>query len=97
MRYRYALGEVLRELRTEQHKTLRETAQKVPMALGYLSEIERGSKEISSEILDDLCSALRIPTHQVIQMTAYKMELNSGFVSAKLVVAEKPQLALGLN
>ena len=97
MRYRYALGEVLREIRTENHQTLREVATKVPMALGYLSEIERGSKELSSEILDDLCVALRIPTYQIIQMTAYKMELNSEVISAKLVVAEKPHLALNLN
>ena len=73
MLFRYALGEVLRELRTEKGWTLRATAQKSCMALGYLSEIERGHKEVSSEILSTLTNTLGFPTHQVILMAGYRL------------------------
>jgi transcriptional regulator with XRE-family HTH domain len=49
-----ALGHALYFERTRQHLTLRDVALRAPIALSYLSEIERGKKELSSEILDAL-------------------------------------------
>ena len=73
MLLRHALGEVLRELRTEKGWTLRATAKKSCMALGYLSEIERGHKEVSSEILKNLTSTLGYQTHEVVVMAGYRL------------------------
>ena len=73
MLYRHALGDTIRELRIEQGRTLRSVAQKVPMGLGYLSEIERGRKEISSEILNDLATALRIDLPELITLVALRL------------------------
>ncbi|MHC5795102.1 helix-turn-helix domain-containing protein [Lacisediminihabitans sp. FW035] len=60
MLLRHALGHVLRRLRLEQGKTLRELAQQSRVSLPYLSEIERGRKEASSEILATLCRVLDV-------------------------------------
>lgn len=73
MRMREALGEVLRDVRFSQGRTLRDVAYRVPMSLGYLSEIERGHKEISSEILEDLAKALRVPVYQLILDAGYRL------------------------
>ena len=51
---REAIGHVLRDLRTHDHKTLREVSEKAGVSLGYLSEVERGQKEASSELLSSL-------------------------------------------
>lgn len=73
MKYRYALGSVIKELRNEQGLNLRQVSGKACMALGYLSEVERGQKEPSSEIVDLIASALEIPTHELIIMAGYRM------------------------
>lgn len=54
MLYRVALGQVLRDERQAQGLTLRKVSGRARVALGYLSEIERGAKELSSELLDNL-------------------------------------------
>jgi transcriptional regulator with XRE-family HTH domain len=73
MLYRHALGEVIRELRTEQHKTLRQISQKSCVALGYLSEIERGHKEASSEIVGEIARSLDYKTHELILLVGYRL------------------------
>lgn len=60
MLYREALGFILSEVRKEKSLTLRELAKRANISLGYLSELERGRKEPSSEILDSLTKALSI-------------------------------------
>ena len=55
---RLHLGEVLRAHRERQHRTLRDVSASARVSLGYLSEIERGRKEPSSEILAAICRAL---------------------------------------
>ena len=60
MLLRHAIGHVLRRLRLEQGKTLRQLAQASRVSLPYLSEIERGRKEASSEILATVCRVLDI-------------------------------------
>lgn len=64
--YRDALGEVLREHRDGRGWTLRKASAKVPMALGYLSEVERGHKELSSELLDGLANAYGVSTSSIV-------------------------------
>jgi transcriptional regulator with XRE-family HTH domain len=57
---REVIGSHLRNTRKEQGATLRDISSKANVALGYLSEIERGQKEPSSELLSSICSALEI-------------------------------------
>lgn len=62
---RQLLGEVLRAERTRQGRTLREVSLAARVSLGYLSEVERGQKEASSELLQSISQALGVPLSQV--------------------------------
>ena len=64
---REALGETLRELRRTENLTLREVSAKARVSLGYLSEIERGQKEASSELLAAICTALDVPLSHLLR------------------------------
>lgn len=55
---REILGETLRSRRLAQQRTLREVSSAARVSLGYLSEVERGQKEASSELLAAICEAL---------------------------------------
>src|SRR5690242_20232628 len=57
---REALGDSLRRVRTQQGRTLREVSTGARVSLGYLSEVERGQKEASSELLAAICDALDV-------------------------------------
>jgi hypothetical protein len=57
---RTLLGEALRDTRLRQERTLREVSKAARVSLGYLSEVERGQKEASSELLASICWALGI-------------------------------------
>ena len=59
--FRRLLGDVLREQRMQRGMTLREVSAEARVSLGYISEIERGQKEASSELLASLCAALDVP------------------------------------
>ena len=72
------LGESLRELRTSSSLTLREVSGKARVSLGYLSEIERGQKEASSELLNAICGALDVPLSQVLRRVSDKLDDNAG-------------------
>jgi len=63
---RREIGDVLRELRQAKGHTLRQVAGRASVALGYLSEIERGQKEASSEILYSVAEALDVPISQIM-------------------------------
>ena len=67
---REAIGHVLRDLRTHDHKTLREVSEKAGVSLGYLSEVERGQKEASSELLSSIAQSLGVSTAQMLRMVA---------------------------
>ncbi|MFR0588913.1 helix-turn-helix domain-containing protein [Bifidobacterium apri] len=67
---REAIGHVLRDLRTRDHKTLREVSEKAGVSLGYLSEVERGQKEASSELLSSIAASLGLSTAQMLRMVA---------------------------
>ncbi len=63
---REVIGDVLRSHRTSQGLTLRELSADARVSLGYISEVERGQKEASSELLAALCSALDVPLSRVL-------------------------------
>ncbi len=63
---REVIGDVLRRERTSQGRTLREVSDSARVSLGYLSEVERGRKEASSELLGAICTALDVPMSQVL-------------------------------
>ena len=64
---RRLLGDVLRERRRSQDRTLREVSAAARVSLGYLSEVERGQKEASSELLGAICDALDVPMSEVMR------------------------------
>jgi transcriptional regulator with XRE-family HTH domain len=65
--FRRLLGDVLRAQRMRRGMTLREVSAEARVSLGYISEIERGQKEASSELLSSLCSALDLPLSVVLR------------------------------
>jgi transcriptional regulator with XRE-family HTH domain len=75
---RQLLGDVLRRLRIRQGRTLREVSATARVSLGYLSEVERGRKEASSELLAAICAALDTPLSQVFR------EVSDNFALAEL-------------
>ncbi len=68
--FRRQLGDVLRERRGTLGMTLREVSGLARVSLGYISEVERGQKEASSELLASLCDALEVPLSQVLHDVA---------------------------
>ena len=69
--FRRLLGDVLRRHRQRQSRTLRDVAGAARISLGYLSEIERGRKEASSELLGSLCEALGVSLADVLAEVSY--------------------------
>jgi transcriptional regulator with XRE-family HTH domain len=67
---REAIGERLRRTRTSQRRTLREVSRAARVSLGYLSEVERGRKEPSSELLAAICHALDLPLDELLRAVA---------------------------
>ncbi|OUE09536.1 XRE family transcriptional regulator [Clavibacter michiganensis] len=64
---RQEIGDVLRDFRLQKGRTLRQVASKASVALGYLSEVERGQKEASSEILASVADALDTPISVIMR------------------------------
>src|SRR6202046_2797999 len=75
---RHLLGDALRRLRLRQGRALREVSAAARVSLGYLSEVERGQKEASSELLASICGALGAPLSQVLR------EVSDNFALAEL-------------
>jgi transcriptional regulator with XRE-family HTH domain len=63
---RRSLGKVLRRIRLEQRRTLADVARAAKVSMPYLSELERGRKEASSEVLAAICAALSIDLAEVL-------------------------------
>jgi transcriptional regulator with XRE-family HTH domain len=60
------IGSALRAARIEQDRTLRDVAKSARVSLGYLSEVERGQKEASSELLNAICTALDLSLSTIL-------------------------------
>ncbi|MGI9197567.1 MAG: helix-turn-helix domain-containing protein [Candidatus Nanopelagicales bacterium] len=63
---REVLGAELRRRRLAQGRTLRDVSADAKVSLGYLSEVERGEKEASSELLSAICEALGVPLSELL-------------------------------
>lgn len=72
---RRMIGEALRRRRQDQHRTLREVSSAARVSLGYLSEVERGQKEASSELLASICDALGVRLADLLREVSDDLEL----------------------
>ena len=75
---RRSIGEVLRRERQQQARTLREVSGAARVSLGYLSEVERGQKEASSELLAAICRALDLPLSFVLREVSDDLAVAEG-------------------
>lgn len=78
---RQVVGETLRGVRLRQRRTLREISATARVSLGYLSEVERGQKEASSELLAAICRALDV-------------ELSDLFLEVSTILRREERMAL---
>ena len=76
--FRRLLGDVLRSARMQRGMTLRELSAEARVSLGYISEIERGQKEPSSELLAALTTALDVPLSQVLLDVSTLLAIEEG-------------------
>jgi transcriptional regulator with XRE-family HTH domain len=86
--FRRLLGDVLRARRMEQGRTLRELCADARVSLGYMSEIERGQKEASSELLAAICSALDVPLSEILSEVADLSSLEEAAMAVRLEKVE---------
>ncbi|MEY4366762.1 MAG: hypothetical protein RLZ28_177 [Actinomycetota bacterium] len=77
---RQEIGDVLRDFRQRKGRTLRQVAARASVALGYLSEVERGQKEASSEILASVADALDVPISIIMREVSDRLALLEGVV-----------------
>jgi transcriptional regulator with XRE-family HTH domain len=75
---RQEIGDVLRDFRLQKGRTLRQVASKASVALGYLSEVERGQKEASSEILASVADALETPISVIMREVGDRLAVLEG-------------------
>jgi transcriptional regulator with XRE-family HTH domain len=78
---RQEIGDVLRDFRLQKGRTLRQVASKASVALGYLSEVERGQKEASSEILASVAEALDTPISVIMREVGDRLAVIEGLTS----------------
>jgi transcriptional regulator with XRE-family HTH domain len=86
---REAIGGSLRRARTERRRTLRDVSRRAKVSLGYLSEVERGRKEPSSELLASICEALDLALHDLLAEAAEMMALEA-LAAAEAVRPRRP-------
>lgn len=72
---REIIGAELRKRRQDQGRTLREVSGDAKVSLGYLSEVERGQKEASSELLIAICDALSAPLSEILAAASQEATL----------------------
>jgi len=87
---RRVIGDALRARRQGQHRTLREVSTAANVSLGYLSEIERGQKEASSELLASICDALGARLSEVLGEVSDTMALAEGMAGMLVPVENGP-------
>ena len=79
---RQEIGDVLRDFRLQKAMTLRQVASRASVALGYLSEVERGQKEASSEILASVADALDTPISVIMREVGDRLAIVEGVTFA---------------
>lgn len=86
---RESLGAVLRAERMRRGLTLRELSAQARISLGYISELERGQKEASSELLAALCDALDVRLSEVLHNVSLDL---ASFETASGVGSSAPEV-----
>ncbi len=100
MRLRTVIGATLRRQRQAQGRTLRQVAEAAGVSLTYLSEVERGRKEASSEVLEAVCAALDLVLADLLFEVAEELERldaraslpRVGFIPSQAVPAPMPRV-----
>lgn len=82
--FRRLLGEVLRSQRMRQGLTLRQVSAEARVSLGYISEVERGQKEASSELLAAICAALDVPLSEILSEVSDAVALEEAALAMQL-------------
>lgn len=88
---RHEIGDVLRDVRQRQGRTLREVSHNARVSLGYLSEVERGQKEASSELLSSICGALDVPLSVMLREVSDRVAVAEGITIPDTVPQEFAQ------
>jgi transcriptional regulator with XRE-family HTH domain len=91
--FRRLLGEVLRAQRMRQGRTLRQVSADARVSLGYISEIERGQKEASSELLASLCTALDTPLSAVLYDVSRAVAVEEAATAPTPISGRRPVVA----
>ncbi|GIF36131.1 helix-turn-helix domain-containing protein [Actinoplanes xinjiangensis] len=86
---RRVIGDALRARRQGQHRTLREVSTAANVSLGYLSEIERGQKEASSELLAAICDALGARLSELLSEVSNTLALAENMEGVLVPIDEK--------
>ncbi len=92
---RDVIGDVLRQRRVRQGRTLRQVSAAARVSLGYISEIERGQKEASSEMLAALCAALQVPLSAVLRDASDRLVIEETRLARRL--GDERRLALAVE
>lgn len=92
--FRRLLGEVLRSQRMRQGLTLRQVSADARVSLGYISEVERGQKEASSELLAAICAALDVPLSEILSEVSDAVALEEAALAMQLESVELESLEL---
>ena len=85
------LGEVLRDERREQDRTLTEVAEQAAVSVPYLSEVERGRKEASSEVLAAIAGALDLALADVLERAAQRLRTVDVVAPVRLLRSSRVQ------
>jgi transcriptional regulator with XRE-family HTH domain len=91
---RKVIGDALRARRLAQHRTLREVSTAANVSLGYLSEIERGHKEASSELLASICDALGARLSEMLTDVSETFALAEQMDEAFATVGADPEVGV---
>jgi len=94
MLLRDAVGESLRDARNRQNRTLRDVSTAANVSLGYLSEVERGRKEDSSELLASICDALDLELSDLLDSVSRTMRTD-GVTDKRVAVANAFKTGMG--
>lgn len=92
---REEIGDVLRGVRLQKGRTLRQVASRASVALGYLSEVERGQKEASSEILASVAEALDVPISMIMREVSDRISVLEGLNTFPDVVPDDLMAEVG--
>ncbi len=93
---REEIGDVLRGARLRQGRTLRDVSSAARVSLGYLSEVERGHKEASSELLSSICEALEVPMSSVLRSVSDRLAVSEA-LDARIKAQVDPRVLVGAD